>query len=240
MPKENVFIVGGSRGIGAAMVRLFSAKGMRVAFTYANSVKKAEELAKETGAIAIQADSVSQAAMDAAIERVHADLGSIDFLVNNAAISEIGLFTDLSEESWHRLRSINLDAPIYYTKRLLPDMIAKKCGRIINISSMWGQVGASCEVAYSTTKAALIGFTKALAKEVGPSGITVNAIAPGVIVTKMNESIDQNIMNSLRDETPLCRLGTPEDVARTALFLLGEGGDFITGQVIAPNGGFVM
>ena len=236
----NALIVGGSRGIGAAMVRLFAEKGVNVAFTYARARKEAEALAKKTGSIAICADSTSYSEIDAALESVRATLGAVDILINNAAVSEIGLFTDMSEASWERMRRINLDAPMYYTKRILPDMIKKKQGRIINVSSMWGQVGASCEVAYSTTKAALIGFTKALAKEVGPSGITVNAIAPGVILTDMNAALGEEALAALREETPLCRLGTPQDVARVALFLAGEGGDFITGQVIAPNGGFVM
>ena len=240
MPKGNALIVGGSRGIGAAMVRLFAREGVNVGFTYANSSKEAETLAKETGALAIRADSASPSDIDAALDCFHAEIGDVDILVNNAAISEIGLFTELGADKWERLRKINLDAPMYYAKCVLPQMIAKKCGRIINISSMWGQVGASCEVAYSTTKAALIGFTKALAKEVGPSGITVNAIAPGVILTEMNASLSEETLAALCEETPLCRLGTPEDVAQVALFLIGDGGNFITGQVIAPNGGFVV
>lgn len=240
MLKGNALIVGGSRGIGAAMVRMLAEEGLCVAFTYAHAHEAAALLEKETGAMAICADSLSYTDMDKAIARFHEKYGKVDFLINNAAVSEIGLFTDFSEEAWEKMRRVNLDAPMYYTKRLLPDMIAKKQGRIINISSMWGQVGASCEVAYSTTKAALIGFTKALAKEVGPSGVTVNAIAPGLIQTEMNASLDKEALDALCEETPLGRVGTPEDVARAALFLLGEGGDFITGQVIAPNGGFIM
>ena len=240
MLKGNALIVGGSRGIGAEMVRLLAKEGAHVAFTYAHTKDAALLLEKETGALAIQADSSSYEEIDRAIACFHEKIGKVDVLINNAAVSEIALFTDLSEDAWENMRKINLDAPMYYTKRLLHDMIEKKQGRIINISSMWGQVGASCEVAYSTTKAALIGFTKALAKEVGPSGITVNAIAPGLILTEMNASLDKETLEGLCEETPLCRMGTPEDVARTALFLIGTGGDFITGQVIAPNGGFVM
>lgn len=240
MLKGNALVVGGSRGIGAAMVRLFRKEGLNVAFTYAHARDAAEALEKETGAIAIRADSLHRTEIDAAVACFHERLGSVDFLINNAAVSEIGLFTDLSEDTWEKLRTINLDAPMYYAQQILPDMIRNKKGRIINISSMWGQVGASCEVAYSTTKAALIGFTKALAKEVGPSNVTVNAIAPGVILTEMNASLGEETFKALQEETPLYRLGTPEDIARTALFLMGEGGDFITGQVIAPNGGFVM
>lgn len=240
MTKGNVFIIGGSRGIGAEMVRLFSRNGYRVAFTYAASHEAAMILSKKTGALAIQANSESKTEMESAILNLHQSLGPVDILIANAAVSHVGLFTDLREEEWERMRQINLDAPMYYTKQLLSDMISKKKGRIILISSMWGLVGASCEVGYSVTKAALIGFTKALAKEVGPSGITVNAIAPGVIDTDMNSCFDEQTKRDLCEETPLCRLGTTLDVARVALFLAEEGGDFITGQVISPNGGFII
>lgn len=240
MEKKNALIVGGSRGIGAAIVRFFAHAGYAVAFTYAHSGAAAEALSSETGALAICANSEKREEMDAAIATFHATLGTVDILINNAAISQIGLFTDMSASEWERMRSVNLDAPMYYAKLVLPDMIAKKQGRIINISSMWGQVGASCEVGYSATKAALIGFTKALAKELGPSGITVNAIAPGVIVTDMNASLDAETLNALCEETPLGRLGTPEDVAKAALFLAGEGADFITGQILGVNGGLVV
>lgn len=236
----NVLIVGGSRGIGAAMVRLFSSSGYSVAFTYANSVECAEKLMKDTGAYAIHADSSVKSDIERAVRTFHEKVGSADVLINNAAISQIELYTDMTDEAWEKMRTINLDAPMYYTKLILPDMIRKKSGCIIQISSMWGLVGASCEVAYSTTKAALIGFTKALAKEVGPSGITVNAIAPGVILTEMNANLDQATKDALCEETPLGRLGTPEDVANAAIFLAGEGGRFITGQVLSPNGGFVI
>ena len=240
MKKGNVFIIGGSRGIGAETVRLFCDKGYRVAFTYAKADDAAMALADETGALAIKADSLYRADMDTAIDRFHTEVGFVDILISNAAVSEIGLFTDMTEAAWDRMRAINLDSPMYYTKRLLPDMIAKKEGRIILLSSMWGLVGASCEVGYSVTKAALIGFAKALAKEVGPSGITVNAIAPGLIDTEMNASLDEETRRALCDDTPLCRMGTPADVARVALFLAEEGGAFITGQVISPNGGMVI
>lgn len=240
MQQKNVLIVGGSRGIGAAMVRLFASLGYRVAFTYRSSSEAAAALARETGAVSILADSACYADIDRAIDEFHASLGTVDVLIANAAISEIGLFTELSLSAWERMRAVNLDGPMYYVQRALPDMIAKKWGRVLLISSMWGQVGASCEVAYSTTKAALIGFTKALAKEVGPSGICVNAIAPGVIETEMNAALDADTLDGLKEETPLCRLGTPLDVARVAHFLVSEGGDFMTGQVLSPNGGFVM
>ena len=240
MEKGNALIVGGSRGIGAAMVRQFSAAGYRVAFTYAHAQDAAEALSKETGALAICANSENREEIDGALACFRAEIGSLDVLINNAAIAQIGLFTDMSDSEWETMRLINLDAPMYYAKRALPDMIAKKEGRIINISSMWGQVGASCEVAYSATKAALIGFTKALAKEVGPSGITVNAIAPGVIATEMNGALDGATLEALCEETPLGRLGTPDEIARAALFLASDDASFITGQTLGVNGGFVV
>ena len=237
---KTVLISGGSRGIGAAMVRAFMAAGYGVAFTYFSSDAEAEALARETGALAIKADAGSREEIAAAVEKCLSSLGQIDVLVNNAAIASFGLFTDMPNELWDRMLAVNLDGPMQYAKRGLPHMISRKGGKIINISSMWGQVGASCEVEYSTTKAALIGFTKALAKEVGPSGITVNAIAPGVIATEMNARLSEEDLEALKEETPLSRIGTPEEVAAVALFLCGEGGNFITGQVISPNGGFVM
>ena len=237
---KNVLINGGSRGIGAAMVRLFSQRGYRVAFTYESSATEALSLSKETGSLAIRANTGIKSEVALAVAHFRREIGDVHILINNAAVSEIGLFTDLSESAWERLRSINLDGALYYAQAVLPDMIRAKGGRILQISSMWGQVGASCEVAYSTTKAALIGFTKALAKEVGPSGICVNAIAPGVIATDMNASLGEDVLSELREATPLGTLGTPDDVANLALFLSEEGGNFITGQVLGINGGFVI
>ena len=237
---KTVFVNGGSRGIGAAMVRAFGTAGYAVAFTYFSSDAEAEAVARETGAFAIKADSGSREEIATATEKCLEALGHVDVLVNNAAISSFGLFTDMPNELWDRMLAVNLDGPMQYAKHVLPHMISRKQGKIINVSSMWGQVGASCEVEYSTTKAALIGFTKALAKEVGPSGITVNAIAPGVIATEMNARLSEESLEALKAETPLSRLGTPEEVAAVALFLCGEGGNFITGQVLSPNGGFVM
>ena len=240
MKQGNVFISGGSRGIGAEMVKLFSNNGYRVGFTYFQSEEKALKLAEKYHAVAIQADSADPVARKEAVKLFHEKLGKASVLIHNAAVAQIKLFTDFTDDEWHRMLAVNLDAPMDYTKQFLPDMIEKKQGRIINITSMWGQVGASCEVPYSTTKAALIGFTKALAKEVGPSGITVNAIAPGVIDTEMNQNLDAEALNALCEDTPLGRLGKADEVARLALFLSEEGGDFITGQVIAINGGFVI
>ena len=237
---KTVFINGGSRGIGEAMVRLFSEKGYRVAFSYFHSQESARVLAKETGAFAVCADSANEADIARAVELVKEKIGTVDILINNAAVSFVGLYTDMTDEGWDKMIAVNLKAPEKYIRLLLPGMISQKRGKIINISSMWGQVGASCEVHYSTTKAAVIGLTRALAKELGPSGITVNAIAPGMIETDMNAHLSDEDKNDIREQTPLMRIGTPRDIALSALFLAEEGGDFITGQVLSPNGGFVI
>ena len=238
--KKTVFINGGSRGIGAAMVRLFAQSGYRVAFSYLSSEEEAMQLEAVCGALAVRADSSCYEDIGRAVSFVTESLGEIDILINNAALSFVGLYTDIEEGCWEKMLSVNIKAPERYIRYVLPGMIRRKNGKIINISSMWGQVGASCEVHYSATKAALIGLTKALAKEVGPSGITVNAIAPGMIETQMNNHLSEADKAAIAEDTPLMRVGTVEDVARCALFLAGEGGDFITGQVLCPNGGLVM
>ena len=235
---RNVLINGGSRGIGAAMVRAFCGAGDRVTFTYCHAQAQAQALAAHTGALALQADSGSLREVQAAVAECRQKNGEIAILINNAAVSEVGLFPDMQEERWQRMLAVNLNGPVWFCREVLPGMIREKRGCILNVSSMWGVVGASCEVGYSTTKAALLGLTKALAKEVGPCGITVNAIAPGVIDTDMNAALSAEDLAALKEETPLGRLGTPEEVAQLALFLCGEGGAFITGQVIGQNGGF--
>jgi 3-oxoacyl-[acyl-carrier protein] reductase len=161
-------------------------------------------------------------------------------LVNNAGVAQQKLFTDLSVDEWQRMMAIHVDGAFYTCRAVLPDMIRAHSGSIVNISSMWGQTGGSCEVHYSTAKAALIGLTKALAKEVGPAGIRVNCVAPGVIRTDMLAELSRETLNDLEEETPLCRLGTPEDVASAVSFLVSDGAGFITGQVLAPNGGIVI
>lgn len=233
-------ITGGSRGIGRAMVELFSGAGYAVAFTYKSSHEAAAELSERTGALAINADSANPADIERAVKTVEEKLGNVDILINNAAVSLFSLFTDLTLEAWRASFSTNVDGAFLYSKLTLPSMIRNHSGRIINISSMWGQVGSSCEVHYSATKAALIGMTKALAKEVGPSGITVNCIAPGVIDTDMNAALSEDDMAALKDETPLMRIGTPREVAAAALFLAGDDAAFITGAVINVNGGLVV
>ena len=237
---KTVLITGGSRGIGAEMVRRFARGGYAVAFVYQKSGDVAAQLSHETGALAIRADVGCEADVTRAAEEATAFLGHIDVLINNAAIAGFRLFTDIMTAEWNRFISVNLNGAFFATRAVLPGMISRKCGSIINVSSMWGQVGASCEVHYSTTKAALIGLTRSLAKEVGPSGITVNCIAPGVIGTDMNAALLQEDLAALCAETPLGRLGTPADIAECAYFLAGDGAKFITGQIIGVNGGFVI
>ncbi len=237
---KNVLITGGSRGIGSEMVRLFSESGYRVAFTYKNSESRAEQLAKETGALKIYADSMKEQDIKHAVDVFETEIGSVDILINNAAISSFSLFTDISLEEWNTMMSVNVTGAFLYTKYALDTMIRNKWGRIINISSMWGIVGSSCEVHYSTTKAALIGMTKALAKEVGPSGITVNCIAPGLINTEMNGSLSEDDLKEIIDSTPVTRMGEARDIAEAALFLASEKSSFITGDVINASGGFVV
>ena len=236
---RSVLITGGSRGIGRAMVELFAAEGWQVAFTYLRSESEAKALAEKTGALAIRADAESESEILASVAEAEAAFGGIDCLINNAAISGFSLLTDVSTEEWNRFLRINLTAPFLYARAVLPAMIRKHEGRILNISSMWGLVGASCEVHYSATKAGLIGFTKALAKEVGPSGITVNAIAPGVIETDMNRALSEEDLSALKEETPVGRLGSPMEVARAALFLCSEEAGFITGEILNMSGGFI-
>lgn len=237
---KTVLITGGSRGIGAAMVRLFSENGYKVAFTYKSSKDAAETLARETGALAIRADSASESDIISAVNLAMKELGNLEILINNAAVSNFSLFTDITLEDWNNMFSTNVTAAFLYSKAVLPEMINRKRGRIINISSVWGITGASCEVHYSATKAALIGMTKALAKELAPSGITVNAIAPGVINTDMNSKLSDEDLNSLKEEIPLGRIANPSEVAEAALFIAGEKSSYITGEVINISGGFCI
>lgn len=237
---KTVLITGGSRGIGRSMVKMFAENGYSVAFTYKNSENEAKSLADETDSLAIKADSTVESEVCHAVKLAHEKLGHIDCLVNNSGIAAFSLFTDITLDDWNNMVSSNLTGAFLYSREVLRYMISKKFGRIINVTSVWGLVGSSCEVHYSATKAALIGMTRALAKEVGPSGITVNAIAPGVINTDMNKMLSEDDMAQLVDETPVGRLGDGADVARTALFLASEEASFITGEVINVSGGFVI
>ena len=234
---RTVLITGGSRGIGASCVRKFAQAGDKVYFLYRSSHIRAKELEAETGAVGLCCDVTAPAAVQEAFRNFS---DGVDVLVNNAGVAGFSLFQDLSEEDWARILDVNLGSVYRCSKAALPKMIARRSGCIINLSSMWGQVGASCEVAYSAAKAGIIGLTKALAKEVGPSGIRVNCVAPGVIQTEMNKTLSSETLSDLAEETPLGRIGTPEEVAETVFWLASEGASFVTGQIIAPNGGFVI
>lgn len=235
-----ILITGGSRGIGRACVERFSSTENKVAFIYRSNHDAAQSLAASCGAAAICADLSKPEEAKKAVSEALSILGGIDVLINNAGISQIKMFTDITDEDWQTMIDTNLSSVFYVTRAALPSMISQKSGRIINIGSMWGKIGASCEVHYSATKAALRGMTMALAKEVGLSGITVNAIEPGVIMTDMCADFDEDALAELRDETPLARLGTPEDVAAAAHFLASEDASFITGQIIGVDGGFAV
>ena len=233
-----VLINGGSRGIGAATVRKFCEIGDTVIFTYARSEKEANTLAKDSGALPLRADSQDRDQILKAVAAVTQRYGRIDVLINNAGIANFGLVNDLDATDWERLLAVNLSAPFYYCQAASAYMIRQKSGVIVNVSSMWGVVGASCEVAYSATKAGVIGLTKGLAKELGPSGIRVNAVAPGMIATEMNRTLSPEAVEALREETPLGRIGTAEEVADLIAYLASDGASFITGQVILQDGGF--
>lgn len=230
----HVVITGGSRGIGAAAVRAFTQRGDSVSFLYLSHHDAAKALAAETGASAICADIGNPADVEAAFAR----LSSVDILINNAGISVTGLISQTSEADWLRLFNVNVHGMYRCINAVLPHFLQKQAGCIINVSSMWGQVGASCEVGYSATKGAVIAMTKALAKELGPSHIRVNAIAPGVICTDMLADLTQDTLQALREETPLAMLGTPEHIAQAMLYLADA--QFVTGQVLGVNGGFII
>ncbi len=242
---QTVLITGASRGIGRAAAAAFARNGYNVAVNYCKSKEKATDLANELNgygvmAAAYQADVSDKTAVGEMFGKAEQELGRISVLVNNAGIAEQILFSDITEEKWDRMFAVNVKGAYNCTQVALSSMIHEKYGRIINVSSMWGISGASCEVHYSASKAALIGFTKALAKEVGLSGITVNCIAPGVIGTDMNSAISGEILEELKEDTPLNRIGTPEDVAAAILFLASDKASFITGQTLSVDGGFIL
>jgi 3-oxoacyl-[acyl-carrier protein] reductase len=236
----NILITGGSRGIGAEAVRQFTAAGHKVVFTYHRSETAADLLRQETGAVPVRCDVKHPDSVKIAVDKAVSVLGQIDVLICNAAIADYGLITDLDISRWEEVINTDLSGVFYCVRHVLPAMISRKSGCIITVGSMWGEVGASCEAAYSAAKAGVIGFTKALAKEVGPSGIRVNCISPGMIDTDMNASVSEDAVDMIVDETPLCRTGAPSDVARAMLFLASDDASFITGQVISVNGGLVI
>ncbi len=235
MTHQKVLITGGSRGIGEAMVRRF-ALDRRVYFTYCQSESKARALEKETNASALRCDIRD----DRQIDALAATVGRVDTLILNAGVSMVGLFQDMDIAEMDELLSVNLRGAMLTARAFLPAMLSAHGGCILLIASVWGLVGASCEAAYSASKAALIGLTKALAKEVSPSGVRVNCLCPGVIDTDMLKEYGESDRQSLIGRTPLGRLGLPDDVADAAAFLCGEQASFITGQALTVDGGFAL
>ncbi len=238
-------ITGSSRGIGRAVAERLAQDGYAVALNCRCETPQALELVdtlRRAGARAAlyAADVGDFAEVQTMCDAVQRDLGRVDALVNNAGVAQQKLFTDLTAEEWRRMMATDLDGVFYTCRLLLPDMIRRHAGAIVNISSMWGQVGASCEVHYSAAKAAVIGLTRALAKEVGPSGIRVNCVAPGAVMTDMMRGFDDDALSAIADDTPLCRLGTAQEIADSVAFLLSPQATFITGQVLAVNGGLVI
>ena len=241
MSNKTVLITGGSRGIGKAMVYAFAKAGYNVMLNFNRSEGLANKIAEELDNVKVYGADVSdQESVNAMINYTREVFGSIDVLINNAGISCVGLFQDLSLDEWNRLMAVNLTGTYNTIKAVLPEMIARKSGNIINISSIWGITGGSMEVAYSASKAGVIGLTKALAKEVGPSNINVNCIAPGSIMTDMLADYSMEELNEWTKEIPLGKIGSPEDIAKAALFLASDDASYITGQVISPNGGIVI
>ncbi|MDO5601615.1 MAG: 3-oxoacyl-ACP reductase FabG [Oscillospiraceae bacterium] len=242
---KTALITGASRGIGAAVAEALCAKGWRTAVCYRQNRALAEELAQRLsaigpGAAAVRLDVRDSESVRRAFHEAEALLGPVSGLVNNAGIAQCGLFTELAEDDWQALLDINLTGMYRTLKAALPGMIHRKEGAVVNIASMWGQTGGSCEAAYSASKGGVIALTKALAKELGPSGIRVNCVSPGVIDTDMMSPYTDADRAALADETPLCRIGTPEEAAAAVAFLLGDDASFITGQVLCPNGGILM
>lgn len=231
---QTVLITGGSRGIGAATVREFAARGDRVYFLYEKEHSCAQKLAEETGATPICCDVAHRQQVADAFSQ----LPELDILVCNAGICHTGLLQDLPEAEWDRLFAVNVKGIYLCVQQAIPYFLEKQSGSIVTVSSMWGQVGASCEAAYSATKGAVIALTKALAQELGPSGIRVNCVAPGVIQTDMCTNVSPEIMEELCQQTPIGRLGTAADVAKAILYLADA--QFITGQILGVNGGFVI
>lgn len=237
---KTVLITGASRGIGAAAAREFSKKGWHVIINYNNSEKKAENLAKEIGASVFKAD-VSDLV---SVEKMHSELNRagvhIDCIVNNAGISQEALFTDITESDWDRMFAVNTKGAFLVTRTFLPDMLSRQKGSIVNVSSIWGETGAAMEVHYSASKAALIGMTKALAKELAPSGIRVNCVCPGYVDTDMNSQYTAEEIYNITNDIPLGRISSPDEIAKTIEFLASDSAAYITGQVIGVNGGWYI
>lgn len=237
---KTALVTGGTGGIGEAICRSLAADGYVVLVNYFHSKEKAKALSEEIGGLPSGFDVSDKNAVACAVSEIERSCGKIDLLVNNAGVSEIELFTHITAETADNILNINLRGTLNCTRSVLPGMIRNKSGCIVNISSMWGQCGASCEVDYSASKAGILGFTKALAKEVGPSGIRVNCVSPGFIMTEMNRRFSDEELEAIREEIPLGIFGEPSHIADAVSFLASEKAAFITGQNLAVNGGMVI
>ncbi|MDY5594897.1 MAG: 3-oxoacyl-ACP reductase FabG [Oscillospiraceae bacterium] len=234
--KKTALVTGGSRGIGAATALALAKRGWTVHVNYRKSEAAAHEIAAQTGGLAVQADVADLQQ----VERMFAQTGPVSLLVNNAGIAHAGLLTDITPDAWQRLFDVNVTGMYHCCRCAIPHMVHEKSGQIVNLASILGTNGGSCEVAYSATKGAVIALTKALAKELGPSGIRVNCIAPGCIDTDMIRNLTRADKDALADATAMCRLGTPQDVAEMIALLAEDGARFVTGQVIGVDGGLVI
>lgn len=241
--KKTVFISGASKGIGKAIALKFAKEGFRLALNCHNSIEELEAFARDlettysTVCRTYCADVGDFEAVEHMFDMIRMDFGYVDILINNAGISRIGLLSDLSAEEWRRIMATNLDSVFYCAKAVIPSMVSRQDGRIINIASIWGESGASCEVAYSASKGGIISFTRALAKELAPSHIQVNAISPGIIDTEMNQCFSDEERTALTEEIPAGRFGFCEEIAETAFFL-ANAPEYLTGQIIGINGGW--
>lgn len=242
---SHVLITGGSRGIGRACALAFASAGWEVSLGYVQNRQAAEETVRrirQAGgqAACYQADVGDSSQTNRMFDQAEQTFGPAEALVCSAGLAWQGLLTDMTDDQWRRLTAADLDGVFYCCRRVLPAMIRRKAGAIVTISSMWGLTGASCEAAYSAAKAGVVGLTKALAKEVGPSGVRVNCVAPGVIDTQMNGGLTPQDLEELAAQTPLCRIGAPEEAAQAVLFLCSPASSFITGQVLAVDGGLAV
>ena len=240
---KTVLVTGGSRGIGKCIVENLARDGFNVVLNYNKSEKQAKQIQKELSEQGInieiyKADVSKREDVKKLVKFTLNKFKNIDILINNAGIAKLQMFNDITDEDWNEMLNTNLNSVFYTTQEVLPNMIHNKNGGIINISSIWGVVGASCEVAYSVSKAGINGMTKSLAKELGLSNIRVNAIAPGVIDTEMNSNLDNAIKEQIKNDTPLNKIGKPIDIYRCVKWLIED--EFTTGQIISPNGGYVI